>query len=185
MVYNNNIPQPTDLISSSQPQILGNFNIIDSNVTGTGTGFSRNHVTMLDGTRGGLHFRVDFNAVTTTPSVVVFVGSAYVKTVTNAELFYVNDTQDMQITNSLLLASNSEGMLPGGVQIKGGTCNSNGSGIVNNFTTAFPNNCFSVVVSGTNGGQPTNKISVTAKSTASFTLKSALGEACYYIAIGN
>ena len=58
--YTPGIPQPTDLISNSQGQILGNFSTIDTGSTGRVSspgnhGFSREHVTMTDAANGGLH----------------------------------------------------------------------------------------------------------------------------------
>lgn len=184
MAYNRSIPQATDLISNSQSQILGNFQAIDSGTTGTGAGFSRNHITMTDATNGGLHNRVDYYQAVASPAIAGFVSSAYAKTVTNAELFYKNSTLDMQVTNSLLTYTSGEGMAPGGVQFRCGTGSSNGSGISNPFSKAFPTSCISVVVTGQNGSQTTNKISVTSVSTTAFTAKSSLGESIYYIAIG-
>lgn len=51
MSYNAAIPQPGDLISNSQPQILANFAVIDSSVYG----FAREHVALTDTSLGGLH----------------------------------------------------------------------------------------------------------------------------------
>lgn len=184
MAYTNNIPASTDLISTSQGQIQANFTAIDSGTTGTGIGFARNHITMTDGTNGGLHNRVDYYQAVSSPSISGFVSSAYAKTVTHAELFYKNATQDMQVTNSLLTAASGEGMLPGGLQIRSGSGSSNGAGISNSFSTAFPTGCIAVTATGRNASQPTNDIKVTAISTTAFTAKSAAGEAIYYIAIG-
>jgi hypothetical protein len=142
MAYNNNIPLSTDLISTSQGQILGNFAAIDSGTTGTGIGFSRNHITMTDATNGGLHNRVDYYQVVASPAISGFVASAYPKTVTNAELFYKNAVADMQITNSLLTASSGQGMLPGGLQIRFGTTGGvafNNTTVTVTFSLAFPN----------------------------------------------
>lgn len=120
---------------------MANFQAIDSGTTGTGIGFSRNHVTMTDATNGGLHNRVDYYQAVSSPSISGFVASLYPKTVTNIELFYKNGTEDIQISNSLLTASNNEGMIPGGLQVKSGSSsilNGNSSQTIN-FTTAFPN----------------------------------------------
>ena len=93
MSYNNAIPQPTNLISNSQAQILGNFAAIDSGSTGTGAGFSRNHVTMTDATNGGLHYRVDYYQAESSPALSGFVASMYPKTVTNIEAFFKNASE--------------------------------------------------------------------------------------------
>ena len=179
MAYDRNIPQPTDLISNSQADLLANFQAIDSGTTGTGTGFSRNHVTLTDGTNGGLHNRIDFYQALASPAISGFVASEYPKTVTNIELFYKNATQDMQISNSLLTAASGEGMLPGGLQIRcgGGTANNTST----TFTTAFPNACIAVVATlNTSVGT----IQITAKSATAFTANSSSSGAMYYVAIG-
>lgn len=141
MSYNNAIPQAGDLISTSQGEILANFTAIDSGTTGTGIGFSRNHVTMTDATNGGLHNRVDYYQAVSSPSISGFIGSAYPKTVTNVELFYKNGTADMQISNSSLSASGGEGMLPGGLLIKAGSGSFDGMSVDSliTFTNPFTN----------------------------------------------
>lgn len=102
MSYNRNIPQPTDLISNSQNQILGNFQTIDSGSTGTGPGFARNHITMTDATNGGLHSRVDYYQSVVDPDLVGFVSSLYPKA---TELFYRNASGIFQLTNLTLVTT--------------------------------------------------------------------------------
>ncbi len=193
MPYNRNIPQPTDLISNSQPQILGNFQTIDSGVTGTGVGFSRNHITMTNATNGGLHNRVDYYQAVASPAIVGFVSSLYPKTVSAiGELFYKNGTADIQITSSSLTAASGQGFLPGGLQIRSGVMNANGAGLPNAITPAFPTACIGVTIVGGNAALPSNLLKVTAIAAGSFTAQSfnastggaGSGEAGYYIAIG-
>lgn len=94
MAYNRNIPAATDLISNSQSQIQGNFQALDSGTTGTGVGFSRNHVTITDATNGGLHHRVDYYQNVVDPTISGLVSSIYPKAGTEApassQLFYRN-----------------------------------------------------------------------------------------------
>jgi hypothetical protein len=80
MSYNPNIPQPTNLISQSQGQILANFTAIDS----TSYGFSREHITITNVTNGGLHKLATMpDTASVTPGVGY--GSYYAsKTDTNA-----------------------------------------------------------------------------------------------------
>ena len=93
MVYNRNIPGPNDILSNSQSQLQANFQQIDSGTTGSGTGFSRNHVTLTDGTNGGLHNRVDFYQPVADPPISGFTGSLYVKTVGGlSQLFFANSS---------------------------------------------------------------------------------------------
>lgn len=140
MAYDNNIPQPTDVISNSQGDLLANFMAIDSGTTGTGIGFSRNHVTMTDATNGGLHSRVDFYVALASPTITGFISSLYPKTVTNVEAFYKNGSADIQLSNSLLTASSGQGMLPGGLQIRCGfgSVTSGSTQLVTWTATPFP-----------------------------------------------
>lgn len=56
--YTTNIPQGTNNISTSQGQILQNFQVLDSGATPVYTGFTKEHITMTDVTDGGLHKQV-------------------------------------------------------------------------------------------------------------------------------
>jgi hypothetical protein len=192
MAYNPNIPQPTNLISNSQGDILGNFTAIDSGATGTGIGFSRNHVTMTDGTNGGLHYKVDYNQPIASPTPSSG-GTEYTKTVTNIELFYKNSVADMQITNSALTTTSGQGMLPGGLQIRVGTAQATGDpGSPSSITPPFSIACLGVIATPKSTPSKRNMIIVTAVAPGSFTLKSLSSDSvdqggavdCYYIAIG-
>lgn len=188
MVYNRGIPLSTDFLSTSQPQILGNFQTIDSGSTGTGPGFARNHITMTDGTNGGLHFRVDFNAPTTSPVLAGTITSLYPKTVSAiSELFYKNGTADTQITGGGLVASAGSGFIPGGLQIRSGSGTCSTGGTVNAFNTAFPTACLSVVVTFQGSGFTANVQTCSASiiGAGSFTAySSGAATTLYYIAIG-
>lgn len=171
MVYNNAIPQPTDILAVSQPQLLGNFQEIDNGIANTGTGFNRNHISMTNGSgAGGLHFRVDFDAVTTTPAVTGFVSSLYPKTVTNAELFYVNDEAEIPITNTLLTTASGEGMMPGGLQIRCQSLTLSTNSTTFSFSTAFPVACLGVVISNTLTGNNTTVFNVITITRTTFTV---------------
>jgi len=99
MAYNRDIPAAKELISNSQSAIQGNFQTIDSGMTGTGVGFSRNHVTMTDATNGGLHNTVDYYAPVSDPTVgSAPVASLYVKA-SPAQLFFRNTSGILQLTN--------------------------------------------------------------------------------------
>lgn len=175
MAYTNNIPQPNDQLSTSQPQILANFAAIDSGTTGTGTGFSRNHVTLTNGTDGGLHYRVDFEAALSAPTITGFVSSAYPKTVvvttpssSNVELFYKNTGSDIQLTSSALTASSGEGFIGGGLQIRSAFVGWPGQSGTISFSSRFPTACLSVVVSNANSGNNAATINVITNSATGF-----------------
>ena len=94
MAYNDNIPNSGDLVSMSQGQIKANFQGIDSTVFG----FARNHVALTDGTNGGLHKRVDYQAAVGDPTLGAFVSSLYPKG-GSVDLFYKNASAVYQLTN--------------------------------------------------------------------------------------
>ncbi len=149
MVYNRNIPGPNDILSNSQSQLQANFQQIDSGTTGSGTGFSRNHVTLTDGTNGGLHNRVDFYQPVADPSISGFTGSLYVKTVGGlSQLFFANSSLVTQLTGITGAAGSGTVTIPGGIVLKWGTV-SVPAGFTNTITfpVAFPANCYAVVVS--------------------------------------
>jgi len=62
MPYISTIPQPTDRIKDSQPQILANFTAIPTLI-------EVNHVGFIGGANDGKHTKVDFTANTTHPLV--------------------------------------------------------------------------------------------------------------------
>lgn len=184
MSYNNAIPQSTDLISNSQAQILGNFASIDSGTTGTGVGFSRNHVTMTDGTNGGLHNEIDFYQALSSPTISGFVGALYPKTVTNDELFFKNGTQDMQMSNSTLTASSGQGMLPGGLQIRSAVIS--GALQINPvvFSSDFPNACIAVVCTADTSTSVSLTVQNLTKHQFNFSRGGGGSTTFYYIAVG-
>lgn len=155
MSYNDAIPQPTDLISNSQPAILGNFVAIDNGTTGTGAGFCRNHITMSDGTNGGLHYRVDYyQNQGSDPSVSGFVSSVYPKSVSGvSQLFFANASQVAQVGGPLSAAGNGYCHLFGGLIAQWGSANVADNGTAN-FPITFPNNIFSCVISPSNNSAP-------------------------------
>ena len=184
MAYNNNIPLSTDNISVSQGNILTNFGT--SGIDSTSFGFSRNHVSMTDGTNGGLHKAVDFYQPIASPTLGGTGGVAYPKTVTNSELFFKNSVSDMQISNSLLTASSGQGMLPGGLQVRCGTSSFPGQNQYVNFSIAFPIACLSVVVSNANSGNNASTINVTSIQPNRFQVfcPNGAGSNLSYMAIG-
>lgn len=134
MVYNPNIPQPGHNLSTSQGDLLGNFGAIDSALFG----MTRNHVTMTDSTNGGLHKRVDFYQAVASPTISGFTASLYPQTVSgNSELFYKNATADIQLTNSALVASSGQGMMPGGLQFRCGSATAPSSSPVSSVTISY------------------------------------------------
>lgn len=186
MAYDSSIPQATDLISTSQGDILANFTAIDPGTTDTGIGFARNHITMTDATNGGLHNRVDYYAAVTSPTISGFTSSAYAKTTSSiSEFFYKNGTADTQITSSGLTASSGEGFIPGGLQIRVGTTSISTGGNAVVFSTAFPTGALGVWM--TNAGSTAGVANVNSGTltVSGFTASCISGSGTvYYLAIG-
>ncbi len=184
MAYDSSIPQATDLISTSQGDILANFTAIDPGTTATGIGFARNHITMTDATNGGLHYRVDYYAAVSAPTISGFTSSAYAKTTSSiSEFFYKNGTSDTQITSSALTASSGEGFIPGGLQVRVGSTSISVAGVSVVFSTAFPTSCLGVVM--TNAASTAGLANASSVTASGFTASCiASSGTVYYVAIG-
>lgn len=203
MAYNRNIPASTDLISNSQPQIQANFQAIDSGVTGTGVGFSRNHITITDATNGGLHNRVDFYQNLSDPTVSGFVSSVYPKSISAAsELCFSNSTGVLtQITSGALpiwkggttgtsgVVTSTNGSsgalnLPNGIQFRWGSQSVNTGGTPIAYSSRFTTGSYSVTLTpqtSTSRGAAVN--SVTADGFNAFSENN--GTLMYYFAVGH
>jgi hypothetical protein len=100
MPFNSAIPQPADLLSNSQGQLLANNGFLD-------TTFGRNHFPFTDGTANNGHHTfielVNQAAIPTpVPGLTVGEGTLYCKSVSSrAQLFYTNDNSgnEYQLTN--------------------------------------------------------------------------------------
>lgn len=196
--WSNTLPADVSKIRISAGLIRNNWGAIDNGTTGTGYGFCRNHVTMTDGTNGGLHYRVDYYQAVSSPTLAG-VSSAYARAVAYSyvsgtptwnELYYKTSntggppsTVDIPITNSTLQAMQGEGMLPGGLFIKTGT------GTGNNpvtYTTPFPTAALSVILTAI-GNNPaiSNSIPPGPLLRTGFTANgTAFNPSFYWIAIG-
>jgi hypothetical protein len=182
MSYNPAIPQSTDLISNSQPQILANFSQLN-------TIFDFNHFTWNDATAAnrGLHRKIDFPTPTTVSAPTGNDSVLYPKTVAAAtELVFDNAALSMQITNSALAVASGEGMLPGGLLIKcgsGSILNGNSTQAVV-FTTAFPTGTLSVVCGPDNTNTIIQSDLVTTAGFNAKRLGTSGSASFYWIAIG-
>ena len=110
------------------------------------------------------------------------------------QLYAINPASVIsQLTGPFSAAASGTTTIQGGIVLKWGTSNGNGAGIVNTFGTAFPNNCWAVVLTGYTSADNRNICRVTAKTVNNFTFKTYRGdsgtaggaESAYYIAIGN
>jgi len=189
MTYNPSIPQPTDLISVSQGQILTNF-------TQLNTQFGIDHTAFNPGSGNGdgFHKKVTYNvpqSVDPTPAGVASV--LYTKSVSGlGQLFFANSSVVTRLTGATTTGTSGSTFLPGGIIMKWGTVTLPGTGFNQpvswtatggNFPTAF----FAVVASSAQSTSVTLSCA-TAFSTSGFTaIKSSSSGTLIisYIAIGH
>lgn len=153
MAYLPNIPQPTDLVSDSQGDLLGNFTAIDTGTTATGQGFSREHVTMTDGTNGGLHVQatmINQAALSAPPAVnygTYFTSKAGTVGGTITEAVYKSGDSTRV---SILSAIKSWGVFTGTTPADGfnfaSVTNPSAGHYVVSFTNVLPNANYAVLV---------------------------------------
>lgn len=182
MVYNNAIPQSTDLISNSQSQILANFSAIDNGTTGTsGSGFSRNHISMSDTDYPGRHYLIELPETQSgDPSLPATASSAiYTKTISTygQPFFYNSNLAAGQViwyggtgTGYIAatgVASNGYVNLPNGLQFRWGTTVAGTGGTSVTFASAFSTNCFAVTL--TPAGTTSRGAAYGNKTTTGFT----------------
>ena len=143
MAYNPNIPQPTDLLSQSQTDILANFQAIQTLI-------DVNHVDFASGNQGK-HFFIQFPVQSPVPTTGGGEVGLYCQTstyTTNPELVFShqNGAGIVEFTSSLQ-ASAGWTYLPSGILLKWGQGTANGSATIN-FPVAATipvfNNVFSV-----------------------------------------
>jgi hypothetical protein len=192
MPYNNNIPQSTDNLSVSQPQILANFASI-------ATAFNLNHVNFNAGGEGKHAFVEMPNQNATPPTTIANETGLYCNTSTltnQPELFFIkqNGTTAPAPLNGangyVISGSNytSPGWtrLPSGILLKWGTFSVN-SGLPVIFDVSASNPaftvCYNVQVTGVSASLQT--FSVTNLTNLQFIITSNSNPAQgYYFAIG-
>lgn len=164
MAYEKDIPQANDLISSSQPKILANFQALQSIM-------ANNHYTWDDTASSyeGLHTFITFPEVQA-PAVGAHQGIMYPATDTNdsnsyCQMFWVNQTRTYQMTNGFYKQGTSgyymfplgRNTVPSLIMMWGQVSATNPSTQVDfhtitnytggGYTTGFPNSVFNVTVS--------------------------------------
>lgn len=146
------IPQPTDLLSNSQGQILNNFNILN-------TAFGKNHTPFATAENQGKHTFVEMPKLSTQPTLTVpatlagegslfTIGVNYTNpAVTVTELYYTPDASGnaYQLTScpsatNFAAVTNGWTFLPGGLLLQYGQVSSPGTSGQITFPLAFPSN---------------------------------------------
>lgn len=185
MTYNAAIPQSTDLISNSQPQILANFSQLNTQYLADHDGFNTG-----SGNGSGMHDQVTFLANQAAPSLtrngVAGVSGLYANTDgSNSQLFFQNAAGSLQVTGKSQSAQTGYTMLPGGFLLQWGI-----SGNINSqtaFPLSFPAAFYSVTITGADASYSGGFVA-TATSQTGFTARRTDGHSgstgFFYIAIG-
>ena len=179
IAYNLGIPASNNNPSTDQPNMLTNNNNIATYV-------AIDHVA-FNTAGSGQHNQVTFNA-NNIPSPPVAPPVLFTDTVqTLPQLkFYSGDAAHS--STQYVDAANGSTFLLGGIILKWGKALGANNNTTVSFTSAFPNNCYSVVVSGgaPGGTQPTVNVNPASVSTSGFVIKMANGPSdVFYTAIGD
>ncbi len=178
--FDDTIPATNNNPSDDQPGMLIN------NQSTLGI-IGNDHVT-FNLNNGGQHKAITFNQdASYVPVTPVFPPQLFTNTVSGlAQLFYYSGTSAQSSTQYVSAAAGST-FLFGGIIIKWGTFTQATSPQVVNFTSAFPNNCYGVVLTTQNFAGPTGPSLLVASSTvSSFTMRSNIvGFNVFYVAVGN
>jgi len=208
MTYNPSIPQPTDFISDSQPQILNNFTALNSV-------FSRNHVAFDVATNSGNHKFVELRNTAAIPAPIPALnageGTIYTKMISSvSQLFYTDDasgneyqlTRDIPASFSLFGTNtnnyNASGAnftggwsyLPGGLLIQYGNASNQVNGDTIPFPVAFTTGAFSISVTGHYNSSSRGFWWVKTQTTTNFTVTAidnggtSISTTLYWFAIG-
>lgn len=177
--YQPNIPQPNDLLSESQGDILGNFQTLN-------TVYGTNHYPFDNATVGevGKHKFVSMPVIAAAPATTSTEGALYFKTVgPGSALFMVRDNNagtEVQLTTASVgnvqSATNGYCWLPGGLFMQWGTT-SPASGSSNQavvFPVPFASTPFNIQVTGFRAGSSPGTsdrwVSTTGLSASGFTI---------------
>lgn len=186
-IYNPAIPQATDLISNSQPQILGNFGELN-------TQFGVDHVAFNTGSANGdgTHKQITFDNAPSAPNPTGTISNIYPQLVSAIQqLFFKNATQVWQLTGLPLVTGTSGATgwgvrTPWGITINFGQPSFSGSSSPIVWQIPFTTTVFTVVTT-INSNVPTNNATVSGSSTTGTTLfKTVTGtDAVFFLAIGD
>lgn len=182
MPYNNSIPQPTDLLSQSQADILNNFAAIQTFV-------DVNHVDFADPDQGK-HKWCSFPVQGASPGtlateVAVFSRTSTLTTFPELCIRYEGNGNVVEMTSKLTNA-NGWSFLPSGILLKWGTATAAGAGsqtLTYPVAATIPVYGLSVYIVLLT---PTSNITgyVTATSTTTFTYTASAAGSFYYLALG-
>lgn len=184
MAYDNNVPQATQTVASTQPLIQGNFAAID-------TVFAKNHVAFNDGNEGKHKF-MQMPEQSSAPSTAANEGALYTKESGSiTELFFRRESNGSEIQLTGQASGTTNGSVSiGGIIIKWGSVSvaEGANGTLVTFTTPFPASAFSAVTSilSTDGAAASTSIIKTFSTTSVRIVHNRSGSrTCYWVAIGS
>lgn len=140
--YFNNIPQPDDDPTDSQPQLLSNFQAILN-------AQNRNHVDFNDLANSGRHEVIELKEQASNPTPIIGFGDLFVRDDSGTQnLYFLDDaSKEFKLTNAFNPDTNGEATLPGGLQFQWGTQ----FGVLDNgqinFNSVFSSPAFNVQIS--------------------------------------
>lgn len=182
MSFTPGIPQNGQTLGNSRDSTRNNFASLRSTL-------AENHVD-VNSANPGLHTFVDMLAQSANSDPITGAVSIYSKAVSGiTEWFFQRENSgnviQMSVGNPTVAATGTT-FLPGAVILKWGQVVPGSSGATVTFSTAFPNNCFAVVVNA-NSAQPSSANSNPSGITnANFQLfTQAPNVTHFYFAVGN
>lgn len=182
-VYTPAIPQGGDIISQSQPLILGNFQSLN-------TSNSVNHVAFNDANQGKHKF-LQMPDQSSDPTTAANELALYSKELSAVSTLYFRKESDgtvIQLTGiDPVKALEGTTFLPGGVVLKWGTATINVAASTVNFAApTFPNAVYSLALTVGNSSTAAQQVVYTGLNQGGFTgYGTANGLFCTYIAIGS
>lgn len=177
--YNNGIPAANNNPSTDQPNMKTNTDAID-------TLLQVDHVS-FNTASGGTHKQITFSS-NNVPVPPVSPPILFTNNVAATPHLFFYSGNAAHSSDQYVAAATGSTFLLGGIILKWGVQVAANNNTTVTFTSAFPNNCWSVVVSGgaAAGTQPTVNINTGSLSVSGFTIKMANGPSdVFYIAIGD
>ena len=181
MAYTRDIPAAGDILSTSQGQILANFNTIDTN-------FAINHFAYIDVTSNAGKHKYCTLVEQAAPTTVANEVSLYSKATGSISTLYLrHESAGTEVQLSLpaanvVASAAGSSYLPGGVIIKWGTGTAK---TALTFGVAFPTACWSVQVTTKAAETQSSWLYVTTTSKTGFNTVDQHTWGFSYIAIGN
>lgn len=176
--FDDAVPATNDNPSSDQPDMLVN-NQSTLGILGT------DHIT-FNLNNGGQHKAITFNQdASYVPTPSVSPPQLFTDVIAGLPQLFYYSGDTAHSANQYVVGANGSTFLLGGIIIKWGFGAL--SGAPTGFATAFPNNCFAVVITGASGAY-TGGFVATSLTTSSFISTRTSGSGAtgfYYVAIGN